>query len=95
MEYLHRDKTIEIIVASPIKEEVELLASKYTGVQPMSLNVLENPETLRELVNSVDVVVSLVPHVLHHVIAKSCIQAETHLVTTSYLNPEMKALHEE
>lgn len=95
VDYLHRDESIRITVASQLKEDADILANKYPGVEPMSLNVLEDAETLREIVNEADVVVSLVPYALHHIIAKTCIDAKTHLVTTSYLNPEVKSLDEE
>ncbi|KAF9067905.1 Saccharopine dehydrogenase-domain-containing protein [Rhodocollybia butyracea] len=51
-------------------------------------------EGLKKLVRSVDVVVSLLPASLHVPIAELCIQEGKHLVTASYISPEMKALNE-
>lgn len=93
--YLHRDSNIHLIVASQLKEEADVLANKFPGVEPVLLNVLERPDTLNEIVKSADVVVSLLPYSLHHVIANACIHGKTHLVTASYLNEDVKALHEQ
>ncbi|CAK9832920.1 Alpha-aminoadipic semialdehyde synthase, mitochondrial [Anthophora retusa] len=95
VEYLHRDSNIHLIVASQLKEEADVLANKFPGVEPVLLNVLERPDTLSEIVKPADVVVSLLPYSLHHVVANVCIEAKTHLVTASYTNEEIKALHEE
>ncbi|XP_033334795.1 lysine ketoglutarate reductase/saccharopine dehydrogenase [Megalopta genalis] len=95
VEYLHRLSNIRLIVASQLNEEADVLANKFPGVEPMLLNVLERPDYLGDIVESADVVVSLLPYSLHHVIAKACIKAKTHLVTASYMNDEMKALHDE
>ncbi|XP_011313787.1 alpha-aminoadipic semialdehyde synthase, mitochondrial isoform X2 [Fopius arisanus] len=95
VEYLHRDGNIKIVVCSHLKDEADSLANKYPGVESVFLNVTERPDTLREIVSSADVAVSLLPYGLHHVIAKTCIECRTHLVTASYLNDEIRALHEE
>lgn len=95
VEYLHRDKNIGIVVCSQLKEEADALANKYPGVEPVFLNVLERPDTLKDVVSSADVVVSLLPYSLHHLIAKTCIDTKTHLVTASYMNEDVKALHNE
>lgn len=95
VEYLHRASNIRLIVASQLKEEADVLASKFPGVEPVFLNVLERPDTLNDIVSSADVVVSLLPYSLHHVIGKACIAAKTHLVTASYTNENVKALHDE
>ena len=95
VEYLHRASNIRLIVASQLKEEADVLANKFPGVESVFLNVLERPDTLNDIVSSADVVVSLLPYSLHHVIGKACIAAKTHLVTASYTNENVKALHDE
>ncbi|XP_015600808.2 alpha-aminoadipic semialdehyde synthase, mitochondrial [Cephus cinctus] len=95
VEYLHRDNKIRIIVCSQLKDEADALANRYPGVESVFLNVLDRPDTLHEVVSSADVVVSLLPYSLHHLVAKTCIQTKTHLVTASYMNDDVKALHEE
>lgn len=95
VEYLHRDNNIRLIVASQLKEEADILANNFPGVEPVLLNVVERPDTLNDIVKSADVVVSLLPYSLHHVVANACIHAKTHLVTASYMNEDVKSLHEE
>ena len=95
VEYLHRDENLRIIVGSQYKDEADVLANRYPGVEPVFVDVSERPESLEEVINGADAVVSLLPYSLHHIVAKSCIQLKTHLVTASYLNDEVKALHEE
>ncbi|XP_015187447.1 PREDICTED: alpha-aminoadipic semialdehyde synthase, mitochondrial [Polistes dominula] len=95
VEYLHRDSSIKLVVVSQLKDEVDLLANRFPGVEPIFLNVLDKPDTLEDVIGSADVVVSLLPYSLHHVIAKACIETKTHLVTASYLNDNVKCLHDE
>lgn len=95
VEYLARDKNIDITVCSHLKEESDRLANKYPGVQSQYLNVSDNSNHLRDLCEESDVVVSLLPYSLHGLVARHCVDAKTHLVTASYLNDEVKSLHEE
>ncbi|XP_034939038.1 alpha-aminoadipic semialdehyde synthase, mitochondrial [Chelonus insularis] len=95
VEYLHRDGNVRIIVCSHFKDEADTLANKYPGVESEFLNVIERPDKLQEIVGSANVAVSLLPYDLHHVIAKTCIETKTHLVTASYLNDKIRALHDE
>ncbi|CAB0036321.1 unnamed protein product [Trichogramma brassicae] len=95
VEYLHRDENLRIIVGSQLKDEADALANRYSGVEPVFIDVLEKPEALDDVVEAADVVVSLLPYALHHLVAESCIRARKHLVTASYLNDKVKALHDE
>ncbi|XP_018397271.1 PREDICTED: alpha-aminoadipic semialdehyde synthase, mitochondrial [Cyphomyrmex costatus] len=95
VEYLHRDENVRLIVASQLKDEADALANRFPGVEPVFLNVLDRSDTLHDVIKSANVVVSLLPYSLHHVIAKACIETKNHLVTASYMNNEVKALHEE
>ncbi|KAK0173191.1 hypothetical protein PV328_006427 [Microctonus aethiopoides] len=95
VEYLYRDKNIKIIVCSHLKDEADTLANKYPGVESIFLNVIERADTLKEVVGGADVVVSLLPYGLHHVIAKTCMETKTHLVTASYMSEDIKSLHSE
>lgn len=82
------------VTASAIKEEADALASKYPGVEPVFMNILERPDHLKELILSADTVISLLPYTLHHHVAECCISTKTHMVTASYCSPEMKELHQ-
>ncbi len=52
-------------------------------------------DTLRRMVQDHDVVISMLPHGFHTEVARICLEYRKPLVTTSYVSPEMKALHEE
>lgn len=95
VEYLNRDRNVKVIVCSHLKDEADALANRYPGVESIFLNVVERPDTLKEVVASANVVVSLLPYGLHYVVAKTCIETCTHLVTASYLNDDVKSLHNE
>lgn len=41
-----------------------------------------------------DVVVSILPANLHHIVAKACINEGIHMVTASYMSTEVKDLHQ-
>lgn len=55
---------------------------------------IDDAEALDRLVAQSDVMVSMLPY-LHHVkVAERCIAHRHHLVTTSYVSPAMRALHD-
>ena len=50
-------------------------------------------ETQRNtLIQSSDIVISMLPAHMHIEVAKDCISAKKHMVTASYVSPEMRAL---
>nr|CAD7429944.1 unnamed protein product [Timema monikensis] len=95
VQYLHKDHNVHITVASALKDEADAIASIYQqSVEPVLLDVLERPDTLQDLVSSADVVVSLLPSPLHHLVAECCIEQGVHMVTASYCTKEMMELHQ-
>lgn len=55
---------------------------------------LHQEESRRALVKRSDLVISLLPANLHHIIAQDCIDFRKHLITASYVSPELMALNE-
>jgi len=53
---------------------------------------IQNKEQLSELVEENDIIVSLLPYVFHLDVARQCIRHRKHLITTSYVKPEMQDL---
>jgi saccharopine dehydrogenase (NADP+, L-glutamate forming) len=53
-------------------------------------NKMESANTIKEC----DIVVSLLPAHLHHLVAELCLEFGQHLITASYVSDEMKAFHE-
>jgi len=85
------DKKINVTIAamdiSPIKD----ITQKYPNAQVVKWTTDEK-ERLDEMVSNNDVIVSLLPFVFHPMVAEYCIKHRRHLVTTSYVKPEMQAL---
>lgn len=59
-----------------------------------SVSLVQDTAALDRLVSEHDLVVSLVPAPCHPPIARSAIAHGKHVVTASYVSPDMKALHE-
>jgi saccharopine dehydrogenase-like NADP-dependent oxidoreductase len=55
---------------------------------------LENAALLETLVEQADVVISMLPAVLHPVVARACVRHGRHLATASYVSAEIAALHD-
>ena len=49
----------------------------------------------RNSIAQADIVVSMLPAFMHITIANDCLALGKHLVTASYVSPEMQALHQE
>ncbi|KAJ4474292.1 Saccharopine dehydrogenase-domain-containing protein [Lentinula aciculospora] len=101
-ERIVKGKDVELVVAG--KEQGEL--EKLEGVTKIAGNFDSGMVTFRQLdvgnpakdgevsklVGDVDVVISLLPAPLHPSLAKICIVQQTHLITASYILPEMRSL---
>ncbi|PKU46598.1 alpha-aminoadipic semialdehyde mitochondrial [Limosa lapponica baueri] len=94
LEYLTRDSSVGITVASVMKEQLEQLTKKYSNVTSVHMDVIKHEEKLSSLVKNHDLVISLLPYSAHPLVAKKCIDNKVNLVTASYLTPAMKELQE-
>jgi saccharopine dehydrogenase-like NADP-dependent oxidoreductase len=56
---------------------------------------VHNQEQLSRLVSENDIIVSLLPYIFHIDVARQCIRHRKHMVTSSYVKPEMQALDDE
>ncbi|PNJ00874.1 AASS isoform 3 [Pan troglodytes] len=91
LEYLSRDGNIEITVGSDMKNQIEQLGKKY-NINPVSMDICKQEEKLGFLVAKQDLVISLLPYVLHPLVAKACITNKVNMVTASYITPALKEL---
>ncbi|WP_035567485.1 saccharopine dehydrogenase family protein [Hymenobacter sp. IS2118] len=66
--------------------------SEYARAVPFDLS---NETLLEQLVVEADVVISMLPALLHPVVARVCVRHGRHLATASYVSPEIAALHDE
>jgi saccharopine dehydrogenase-like NADP-dependent oxidoreductase len=69
------------------------LADHPSGVA-LSFNALDRNERWPEM-QQADLVISMLPARFHVEIAKDCLELKKHLITPSYVSPEMSALNEE
>lgn len=73
------------------------LAESKVNKHPNGLAVwldASKPNDRKDLIRRADLVISLLPPHLHVPVAIDCIQLRKHLLTTSYLIPELQDLHE-
>jgi saccharopine dehydrogenase (NADP+, L-glutamate forming) len=56
---------------------------------------IQHDESSKAVIQSADMVISLVPPNLHPPVAKLCLALNKHLITASYVSPEMQVLHDE
>ena len=95
VEYLTRHEHNHVTAVSAIKQEADRLASINPRTTPILLDVTRSQTELEKLIKEHDCVVSLLPFNLHPDVATLCIKHRRHMVTTSYVSPKMKALHDE
>ena len=89
--YLRKQKDIFIKVADKEAHQAELLVNNRKEATFTELHI-EDDENLNRLVKEADLVVSLVPYNYHARVAKFCLLNKKHMVTTSYVSPEMRQL---
>ena len=92
VEYL-LEKGFRLLIASPMKER----ADEMINGNPIGSSLdwsMDDPIALDKLVEEYDITVSLLPYKYHTDVAKVCLKHKKPLVTTSYVQPEMKALDE-
>lgn len=84
----------KLTAASNNVAEAQGLARGRKNVTTASLDVSDDA-ALGQAVAAADVVVSLLPAPMHPMVARHCIAHGRHLVTASYVSPEMKELNSE
>jgi alpha-aminoadipic semialdehyde synthase len=95
VEYLTRNQHVHVTAVSAIKQEADRLASANPRTTPLLLDITRSQSELDKLIKEHDIVVSLLPFALHPDVASLCIKHRRNMVTTSYVSPKMKALHDE
>ncbi|KAI9193475.1 Saccharopine dehydrogenase-domain-containing protein [Polychytrium aggregatum] len=93
VEHLSGVQNTHVTIASNALDEAGRIAEKHKNVQTQSVDV-KNQAQLQDLVSKHDIVVSLIPATMHIPVAESCIAQKKHMVTASYISPDMEKLHE-
>jgi len=88
------EKGYHLTCASRTVSKAEALVAGYDNGTALELN-LRDEARLGELIAATDLAVSLVPYEFHPLVAKLCLEHGKHMVTTSYVSPEMKELDAE
>jgi saccharopine dehydrogenase-like NADP-dependent oxidoreductase len=84
----------QVTVADISLEAAQSNVGTHSSGKAIALDI--NNEQQRETaIESTDLVISLLPPALHLFAAKDCLRFKKHLVTASYVSPEMKALHDD
>lgn len=81
----------QITIASRTVSKAEKLSKNHPNAISLEWKT-DDIELLEKLVKSHDLTVSLLPYSYHVQVAKLCIKHHKHMVTTSYVSDEMKAL---
>ncbi|MHA2363044.1 MAG: saccharopine dehydrogenase C-terminal domain-containing protein [Candidatus Hodarchaeales archaeon] len=85
----------EVWVASRTVSKAEKLVGDHKNGKAISFDITKESEKLNDLIPKADLVVSLLPYIYHVQVAKVCIMHKKHIVTTSYVSDEMKALDQD
>ncbi|XP_068169200.1 alpha-aminoadipic semialdehyde synthase, mitochondrial [Antennarius striatus] len=93
VEYLTRDERTQVTVGSVPLRQAEDLAAKYPNTIAIMVDVCSQEGHLDSLIKDHDLVISMLPHSLHPLIAKHCIKRKVNMLTASYLSPAMRELH--
>ncbi|AUS05641.1 saccharopine dehydrogenase family protein [Pseudotamlana carrageenivorans] len=80
-----------ITVADLHTENAQSLINNNTRAQAVKLDIFDAISRF-DLIKKADIVISMLPAHLHIEIAKDCLKANKHMVTASYVSPEMQAL---
>lgn len=83
----------EVTVASRTLSKAEKLINDHPKGIAKEFDITKaSEEDLEQLIIKCDLAVSLLPYIYHVQVAKACIRNKKHMLTTSYVSPEMKAL---
>lgn len=80
---------IEVTVGCRTLSKAQALAGSVA--KSISIDVTDEAQ-LDEQVEKFDLIISLIPYIYHVNVVKSAIKFKKHVVTTSYINPQLKAL---
>lgn len=89
-----RDKKWHLVVGD-VSQEAAFAKTKGDPFSKAITFDVNNSDQCELEVKKCNLVISLLPPHLHHLIAVECIKQKKHFITASYLTPEIQALHEE
>lgn len=84
----------KFIVADADKQQVLSKTGGNPSVEAIELDI-KNDDARGKLVERAHIVISMMPPALHFLIAKDCVEYRVHLLTASYLDPQIRSLRDE
>lgn len=93
--YLLANSTQEGWTVTVADVSIALIESKTKGhsnAQPIEIDITKRANR-RALIQAADMVVSMLPANMHHLVAKDCIEFKKNMVNASYLSEEMQKLN--
>ena len=85
------DKGVKLTIASRTVSKADRLLEGHPGGASRAWTV-DDLAGLEQLVAEHDLAISLLPATMHVTVAQACLKHRKHMVTTSYVSPEMRAL---
>jgi len=87
-------ENLELTICDLSVELAEQKTNNRPRAKAMALDIKD--ATAREnAIQNADLVISMLPAFMHIEVAKDCVRFKKHMVTASYISPEMKALDEQ
>jgi saccharopine dehydrogenase-like NADP-dependent oxidoreductase len=83
-----------LIVGDAVLHSAQLRVANSSVAEAVVFDIHDELEANR-LIGAVDLVISLLPAMLHPLVAKICLKHRKHLLTASYISPEMRSFHAE
>lgn len=82
----------ELMVADLNYESALLKTEQRPNSKAIAFDV-NNVEERKKYISQSDLVISMLPAFMHFPVAKDCVDLKKHLITASYVSPEIRALH--
>ncbi len=87
-------ENLELTIADISIDLAQKKAKNHPRAKAIALDI-KNKEEREQAIQSTDLVISMLPAFMHIEVAKDCVIFKKHLVTASYISPEMQALDEQ
>jgi len=94
VEYLGKNSRRELTVVGALEKETSRVAPRAKWAKQLVLDVGREHARVKSLIKEVDIVVSLLPAMMHADIARHCIDLGKNMVTSSYVSDEMRSLND-
>ncbi|MHC4662030.1 MAG: saccharopine dehydrogenase C-terminal domain-containing protein [Planctomycetota bacterium] len=89
--YLLDVPDIQLTMATRTVSKAEKMLEGHERGKALALDI-KDEEAVGKLVSENDIAISLVPYTYHLIVAKQCLKHKKHMVTTSYVSDDMRAL---